>query len=66
MGTNATDMGYIKDTITYSKGFATTQGCYVTGKPVILHEVKKHDGGFAIDFLSQADYDALKAKALGL
>jgi len=29
-------MGYIKDTISYSMGYATTQGCYVTGKPVLL------------------------------
>ncbi|MBA4386855.1 MAG: hypothetical protein C0404_02670 [Verrucomicrobia bacterium] len=36
MGTNESDMGYIKDTITYSLGHATTQGCYITGKPVIL------------------------------
>ena len=36
MGTNETDMGYIKDTVSYSAGQATTQGCYVTGKPVIL------------------------------
>lgn len=36
MGTNERDMGYIKDAITYSAGNATTQGCYVTGKPVIL------------------------------
>ena len=36
MGTNDRDMGHIKDTITYSLGQATTQGCYVTGKPVIL------------------------------
>lgn len=36
MGTNEHDMGYIKDTISYSVGQATTQGCYVTGKPVIL------------------------------
>lgn len=36
MGTNAVDMGYIKDAISYSAGNATTQGCYVTGKPVIL------------------------------
>jgi len=36
MGTNERDMGYIKDTISYSVGQATTQGCYVTGKPVIL------------------------------
>ena len=36
MGTNESDMGYIKDSITYSQGLATTQGCYVTGKPVVL------------------------------
>ncbi len=36
MGTNETDMGYIKDTIGRSGGQATTHGCYVTGKPVIL------------------------------
>ncbi len=36
MGTNERDMGYIKDTISYSLGYATTQGSYVTGKPVIL------------------------------
>lgn len=36
MGTTEQDMGYIKDAITYSAGQATTQGCYVTGKPVIL------------------------------
>lgn len=36
MGTNEADMGYIKDSITYSQGLATTQGCYITGKPVVL------------------------------
>lgn len=36
MGTNEADMGYIKDAISYSMGQATTLGCYVTGKPVIL------------------------------
>ncbi len=36
MGTNEQDMGHIKDAISYSLGQATTQGCYVTGKPVIL------------------------------
>ena len=36
MGTNERDMGYIKDTLSYSLGLATTQGCYVTGKPIIL------------------------------
>jgi len=36
MGTDETDMGHIKDAISYGLGQATTQGCYVTGKPVIL------------------------------
>jgi len=36
MGTNERDMGHIKDAISYSFGQATTHGCYVTGKPVIL------------------------------
>ncbi|MBN1420289.1 MAG: Glu/Leu/Phe/Val dehydrogenase [Planctomycetes bacterium] len=36
MGTNERDMGYIKDTVSYSLGWSTTQGCYVTGKPVVL------------------------------
>ncbi len=36
MGTNERDMGYIKDTLSWSAGHATTMGCYVTGKPVIL------------------------------
>ncbi len=36
MGTNETDMGHIKDTLSFSLGNATTPGCYVTGKPVLL------------------------------
>jgi len=36
MGTNERDMGYVKDAICYSHSQATTPGCYVTGKPVIL------------------------------
>ncbi|NLY00359.1 MAG: Glu/Leu/Phe/Val dehydrogenase [Rhodopirellula sp.] len=36
MGTNERDMGYIKDALSWSIGNATTHGCYVTGKPVIL------------------------------
>jgi glutamate dehydrogenase/leucine dehydrogenase len=36
MGSNERDMGHIKDAITNSMGQATTHGCYVTGKPVIL------------------------------
>ncbi len=36
MGTTERDMGHIKDAIAFSRGEATTQGCYVTGKPVLL------------------------------
>lgn len=36
MGTNDNDMGYVKDAISWSHGLATTVGCYVTGKPVVL------------------------------
>lgn len=35
-GTGEQDMGYLKDAICYSAGVATTLGCYVTGKPVLL------------------------------
>jgi glutamate dehydrogenase (NAD(P)+) len=36
MGTSEQEMGYLKDCISHSEGNATTRGCYVTGKPVIL------------------------------
>jgi glutamate dehydrogenase (NAD(P)+) len=36
MGTNSEDMGHLKDAISFSAGEATTHGCFVTGKPVIL------------------------------
>jgi len=36
MGTNETDMGHLKTSVAYSEGTATTDGCYVTGKPVLL------------------------------
>jgi len=36
MGTNEADMGHIKDAYMFSMGHATTLGCYVTGKPVLL------------------------------
>ena len=35
-GTNSTDMGHIRDCIAYSSGTSITNGCFVTGKPVIL------------------------------
>jgi len=36
MGTSSEDMGHLKDAISFSAGQATTAGCFVTGKPVIL------------------------------
>jgi len=36
MGTNETDMGHIRDCVSYSEAAAITRGCFVTGKPVIL------------------------------
>jgi glutamate dehydrogenase/leucine dehydrogenase len=36
MGTGEREMGFIKDSIAYGGGHATTRGCYVTGKPLIL------------------------------
>jgi len=36
MGTNESDMGHIRDCISYSEGTSIPTGCYVTGKPVVL------------------------------
>lgn len=36
MGTNETDMGHLRDCISYSQGMSITKGCFVTGKPIIL------------------------------
>jgi glutamate dehydrogenase/leucine dehydrogenase len=36
MGTNQSDMGHIRDCISYSSGTSITVGCFVTGKPVVL------------------------------
>ncbi|MBW2421680.1 MAG: Glu/Leu/Phe/Val dehydrogenase, partial [Deltaproteobacteria bacterium] len=36
MGTDQRDMGHMKDAISYSQGFATTRGSYVTGKPMLV------------------------------
>ncbi|MBN2291093.1 MAG: glutamate dehydrogenase, partial [Pirellulales bacterium] len=33
--TNQTDMGHIRDCVSYSEGRAITNGCFVTGKPII-------------------------------
>jgi len=36
MGTNEVDMGHVRDCISYSNGTSITNGCFVTGKPVVL------------------------------
>ncbi len=44
MGTGEKEMGYIKDSIAYGEGHATTRGCFVTGKPVVLGGIPgRHD-----------------------
>jgi glutamate dehydrogenase/leucine dehydrogenase len=36
MGTNESDMGHIRDCISYSSATSIPVGCFVTGKPVVL------------------------------
>ena len=36
MGTSERDMGFISDCISYSHGASITDGCFVTGKPVVV------------------------------
>jgi len=36
MGTSESDMAHIRDCISYSEGTSITNGCFVTGKPVLL------------------------------
>jgi glutamate dehydrogenase (NAD(P)+) len=36
MGTGEADMGHLRDTISFALGASITDGCYVTGKPVVL------------------------------
>lgn len=36
MGTNDSDMGHIRDCVSYSDGKSIPAGCFVTGKPVVL------------------------------
>ncbi len=36
MGSGEREMGYLKDTLAYGEGYATTRGCFVTGKPLVL------------------------------
>ncbi len=44
MGTGERDMGFIKDSIAYGEGHATTRGCFVTGKPVVLGGIPGRTG----------------------
>lgn len=36
MGTGEREMAYLKDSIAYGEGYATTRGCFVTGKPLVM------------------------------
>lgn len=48
LGTSERDMGYIKDTIAYGEGVATTRGCFVTGKPVVLGGIPGRRGATGV------------------
>ena len=65
MGTNERDMGHLKSAIANAAGFATTQGCYVTGKPIDLGGVpgRSEATGRGIVHVIQA---ALKARGEGI
>lgn len=61
MGTNEMDMGYIKDAISYSAGQSITQGCHVTGKPVLLGGIpgrREATGRGLVQVLLQALHDS--------
>jgi glutamate dehydrogenase (NAD(P)+) len=68
MGTNETDMGYIRDCISYSEGIAVTRGCYVTGKPVILGGVvgRREATGKGVVYAIQAACEVLGTPLEGL
>ncbi|MFI4911629.1 MAG: Glu/Leu/Phe/Val dehydrogenase [Sedimentisphaeraceae bacterium JB056] len=61
MGTNETDMGHIKDCVAYSKATSITEGCYVTGKPVILGGIigRRQATGSGVAYSVQAACDKL-------
>jgi len=68
MGTNETDMGFIRDCISYSEGTSITKGCYVTGKPVILGGIsgRREATGKGVVFSILATCEKLNLPVKGL
>ncbi|MFC1675964.1 Glu/Leu/Phe/Val dehydrogenase [Planctomycetota bacterium] len=56
MGTNEMDMAHIRDCISYSDGTSITNGCFVTGKPVILGGIvgRREATGMGVVYTIQA------------
>ena len=68
MGTNESDMGFIRDCISYSEGTSITKGCFVTGKPVILGGItgRREATGKGVVFSILAACDQLNLPVKGL
>ncbi len=56
MGTNEMDMAHIRDCVSYSGGTSITNGCFVTGKPVILGGIvgRREATGKGVVYTTQA------------
>ncbi|MEN6387043.1 MAG: Glu/Leu/Phe/Val dehydrogenase [Phycisphaerales bacterium] len=61
MGTNENDMGHIRDCLAYSWGKSVTDGCYVTGKPIILGGIlgRKEATGRGVAYTAAAACDKI-------
>jgi len=68
MGTNELDMARIRDCISYSEAASITDGCYVTGKPVILGGIagRREATGKGVVYTVLALCEKLKMKIEGL
>ncbi|MFH1615069.1 MAG: Glu/Leu/Phe/Val dehydrogenase [Planctomycetota bacterium] len=64
MGTNEEDMGHVRDCIAYSNGTSITNGCFVTGKPVILGGIvgRREATGKGVVYTISAACDAMGLK----
>ncbi|MBI5723823.1 MAG: Glu/Leu/Phe/Val dehydrogenase [Planctomycetes bacterium] len=68
MGTNEADMGHIRDCISYSGGTSITDGCFVTGKPVVLGGIigRRESTGQGVVHTIAAACERLKLKLADL
>ncbi len=68
MGTNDRDMGHIRDCISYSSGTSITNGCFVTGKPVILGGIvsRREATGLGVVHTIESACEKLKLDLAGM